>query len=323
VVLGIGLVTFDARPMTVVPTDSLNVDVMSMSEFSQLTRGQKTAPKAEKPRQVTEKVGESKPPEQEAKKVAEKPPVDAAAPPPPTPKADTPPEPEKKAEAKPEPKPEPKKPEPKPEPKKAEPKPEIKPDAEALEKLITRTEPKKPEPKPEPPKKVAEQKPPPKPQERPKPAPQQQATPPDPNSRFDPSRIAALLDKRESTRRAATGAEVSRTASLGAVTGTASQLSQTEIDALRGQIQRCWNPPVGVSDARDLIVRVRLTLNQDGSLAGQPMVTDHSGAGNFQIAAEAAMRAIRRCAPYTLPAAKYEAWRDVEVTFDPRDMFRG
>ena len=171
---------------------------------------------------------------------------------------------------------------------------------------------------------MAEQKPTPKPPERPKQAaPQQQAAPPDPNSRFDPTRIAALLDKRKSTRQAATGAELSRTASLGAVTGAAAQLSQTEIDALRGQIQRCWNPPVGTSDARDLIVRVRLTLNQDGSLAGQPMVTDRGGGSTYQIAAEAAMRAIRRCAPYTLPAAKYEAWRDVEVTFDPRDMFRG
>jgi colicin import membrane protein len=31
-----------------------------------------------------------------------------------------------------------------------------------------------------------------------------------------------------------------------------------------------------------------------------------------------------RCAPYTfLPIAKYDAWKDVEVTFDPRDMYRG
>lgn len=43
----------------------------------------------------------------------------------------------------------------------------------------------------------------------------------------------------------------------------------------------------------------------------------------FRIAAESAMRAIRRCQPYHLPLSKYEVWRDVEVTFDPRDMFRG
>ncbi|KAA5596283.1 cell envelope integrity protein TolA [Blastochloris sulfoviridis] len=148
-------------------------------------------------------------------------------------------------------------------------------------------------------------------------------TPPDPNSKFDTSKIAALLDKRAPQRAAASGAEVSHTASLGSVTGQAQQLSQTEIDALRAQIQRCWNPQVGAAEARDLIVRVRIALNQDGSLAGQPMLVDHGGGAYFQVAAESAMRAIRRCAPYTLPVAKYEAWRDVEVTFDPRDMFRG
>ena len=44
----------------------------------------------------------------------------------------------------------------------------------------------------------------------------------------------------------------------------------------------------------------------------------------FQVAAESALRAVRNCAPYTfLPVAKYDAWKDVIVDFDPRDMFRG
>jgi hypothetical protein len=42
------------------------------------------------------------------------------------------------------------------------------------------------------------------------------------------------------------------------------------------------------------------------------------------VAAESAMSAVKKCAPYSfMPVAKYEAWKDVEVTFDPRDMFRG
>jgi colicin import membrane protein len=36
------------------------------------------------------------------------------------------------------------------------------------------------------------------------------------------------------------------------------------------------------------------------------------------------LRAVRRCAPYSfMPITKYDVWKDVEVTFDPRDMFRG
>ena len=63
-------------------------------------------------------------------------------------------------------------------------------------------------------------------------------------------------------------------------------------------------------------------LNQDGSLSGEPSVVN-SGDGFFQVAAESAMRAIRRCQPYKMPIAKYDVWKDVEVTFDPREMFRG
>jgi colicin import membrane protein len=44
----------------------------------------------------------------------------------------------------------------------------------------------------------------------------------------------------------------------------------------------------------------------------------------FQVASESAVRAIRKCAPFSfLPPAKYEAWKDVEVNFDPREMFGG
>jgi hypothetical protein len=35
------------------------------------------------------------------------------------------------------------------------------------------------------------------------------------------------------------------------------------------------------------------------------------------------VRAVRRCAPYNLPAEKYDSWREINVTFDPREMFGG
>jgi len=41
----------------------------------------------------------------------------------------------------------------------------------------------------------------------------------------------------------------------------------------------------------------------------------------FQAAAESAVRAVTRCAPFSfLPAAKYAAWREVEVVFDPHTL---
>src|SRR6185312_1284809 len=38
-------------------------------------------------------------------------------------------------------------------------------------------------------------------------------------------------------------------------------------DALRSQIYRCWSPPTGAPDARDLVVDYDLSLNPDGTVA--------------------------------------------------------
>ena len=38
-------------------------------------------------------------------------------------------------------------------------------------------------------------------------------------------------------------------------------------------------------------------------------------------AADAARRAVIRCAPFNAPADKYEAWADVQFNFDPSQMF--
>jgi colicin import membrane protein len=140
---------------------------------------------------------------------------------------------------------------------------------------------------------------------------------------FNPDKIAALLDKREPERRQATGEMVSPTASLGTSSGNAPRLTQSEIDALRAQIQACWNPPIGAENAQQLIVRLRIQFRSDGTLSREPELLNRGASTYFQVAAESAMRAVRRCQPYTLPAAKYDIWKDVEVTFDPRDMFGG
>jgi colicin import membrane protein len=193
------------------------------------------------------------------------------------------------------------------------------PEAEALQKndKPKKEEAKKVEPKPMPPKRPER-----KVVKRPEPKPEPKHEPEQP--KFDASRIAALLDKREPRRLAAAGDTINHTPTLGTATGQASKLSQNEIDALRARIQQCWNPPAGMADARDIIVQVRILFRPDGSLAAEPRLIGSGGGSQQQIAAESALRAIRRCAPYSfMPAAKYDAWKDVEVTFDPRDLFRG
>ena len=292
-------ISFATKPLVAPPVESMPVDIISATEFSEMMAGSKTAPKKEAPKKLVEKKAEPKPVENHEAKVSEKPEIVAAS----------------AAAAEPTPQ-ETKVPPPKPAPREAKPEPKLekKPDAEALKKdekkEPKKEEAKKEEPKPAPPKKL-----------EPKP----KAAEPKPDQpKFDANRIAALLDKRQPQRFAAAGDAINPTPTLGTTTGNAPRLSQNEIDALRARIQQCWNPPAGQAEAKDLIVQVRIQFNQDGSLAAEPRLLSRSAGTYQQVAAESALRAIRRCAPYSfLPVAKYELWKDVEVTFDPRDLFRG
>lgn len=141
------------------------------------------------------------------------------------------------------------------------------------------------------------------------------------DSEFDSNEVAALLNRQDP---AGGGARRSdREAALGTRTSTTGQeLSQSEMDALRGQIQRCWQIVPGMADGADVRVQVTMRLNRAGEIDGQPSVEASGGSAQTRrVLAGGARRAVLRCAPYTLPAEKYETWADVIVNFDPSKMF--
>lgn len=156
--------------------------------------------------------------------------------------------------------------------------------------------------------------------------------------KFDPNKIASLLaseksssssdtalkDVREAGRKERAAREAAPETTAGTSRGTATKLSMSErtgIDnAVREQVSQCWSPPIGGVAGESMIVRVKFTLNSDGSLSGQPSV-DSMGAS--RAAADAALRAVRRCSPLKLPAEAYDYWRSVDIRFDPKDMMGG
>ncbi|HWV42191.1 protein TolA [Pseudorhodoplanes sp.] len=289
------LLTFTTSPLESMPSDSLPVDIISPTEFSQLTAGSKTAKAQEAPKPLVEKQGEKKLVEDHTAKVTEKKEINA------TKNEQTPPKPVEKTEAKPEPKPEPPKPaekaEAKPEPK---PEPKTDPIAEALKKDDAK---KKEEPKqaqkavPTPPK---------------KPAPKKQPE-------FNPQRIAALLDKRDPTRQAATGDTINRTASLGVPSGSAATLSQNELDALRARLRQNWSVPPA---AEKIVIRMVIRLNPDGRLAGPPQVLTRGSGAAFEAFRDSAVRAVMVSQPFNmLRRETYDVWREIDIDFDERTMF--
>jgi hypothetical protein len=107
-------------------------------------------------------------------------------------------------------------------------------------------------------------------------------------------------------------------------TANSSYLAQSWIGAFRERVETCWDLPTGSLDVADVVVNVHVQFNRDGSLAAEPVVVNSSSNPNFRVAAEASVRAIRRCAPYAfLPQSQYNVWQDFEVVFVPREMFRG
>jgi outer membrane biosynthesis protein TonB len=141
---------------------------------------------------------------------------------------------------------------------------------------------------------------------------------------FNPSQIAALLDKRTPQRQAATGDAINNTASLGLPSASSARLSQSEIDALRERLAQLWNPPAGAKNPEELVVRVRIQLTRDGRLIGGPQVLTSGSSVLFQTARESAIRALFRGQPFDmLRPETYEQWKDIEINFDPREMMRG
>ena len=134
---------------------------------------------------------------------------------------------------------------------------------------------------------------------------------------------AALKDVREPQRQAAAGNELNPNAALGRAKGLAAQLSQSEIDALRERIKQCWQPPLGAEDAQDLKIVFHVMFNQNGTVLRGPDVVEGAPSSLGPIFAESARRAILQCQPYTmLHREHYAQWRDMEMEFSLRDMFR-
>ncbi|MFN3077672.1 MAG: cell envelope integrity protein TolA, partial [Alphaproteobacteria bacterium] len=86
--------------------------------------------------------------------------------------------------------------------------------------------------------------------------------------------------------------------------------------------QRNWNIPAGARDAEHLIVRIRVTLAQDGRVLDAKLLEDSSLSSNpfYRAAADSARRAVYVSSPLKVPPTKYERWKEVTLNFDPKEM---
>lgn len=298
----------DADALSAKPMEMFPVELVTIGEVTDISKGAPTAPVEPEPKPELETVDTETPADTAGETDTsaddpaerENPSSAESAAPLPSEQAEAPAEEaaEPEAESEPEPEPAPQQeaqPEPEPEP---QPEPEQQAEAEPTPttNVVPRSKPTPPPRRPQPTQSAASQS----------------------NESFDADRISALLNKVEPSGGGSGASQASAGIRSG---GTNAAMTMTELDALRAQIQRCWNPPIGAQGAEDLIVTIQMSLNENGTVSGSPTVTNSGSNPFFQAAADSARRAVLRCQPYNLPPEKYDTWREVRVTFDPRDLF--
>lgn len=140
-------------------------------------------------------------------------------------------------------------------------------------------------------------------------------------SAFDSDQIASLLNRADSEGGGALSSQ--KKAGLGANNAkSGSTLSQSEMDALRAQIQDKWNIIPGLADGGEIRITISMQLDRSGQIIGQPDVTATGGSvATRQTLARSAKRAVLQAQPYQLPIEKYETWSNVIVNFDPSELF--
>jgi outer membrane biosynthesis protein TonB len=294
VVLGWVMVSFSTKALEMKPEDSVSVDVISPDQLAKVMAGMKTG-KKENPKPQVDKIAEAKPVDEAVGKITEKAPVVTETAPAPQPKVE-----EKPVEKKPDP------------PKVVE-KPREEPKQESVEK---KPDPVKPDPIAEAIKKE-EKKPPPKPVQAAKPP-----EPPKPKVErtFDQSKIAALLDKRDPSRQAATGETLNSNAALGLAKGAAANNSATWGSMFKEQVLRCWKKPYGGLEAARFEVEFNIKLKRDGSLEAMPVAVSSASTPYQRVFMESGLRAIIECAPYRLPPGFFAEWQAFIPVFDNRDL---
>ena len=106
-----------------------------------------------------------------------------------------------------------------------------------------------------------------------------------------------------------------------------SPMTVSELDAIRRQIEACWNVPAGARDAENLVVDIRVVMNPDGTVRHASVVDRDRMARDsfFRATVESALRAVfnPRCNPLKLPPKKYKHWQTFTLSFNPKEMISG
>jgi len=193
---------------------------------------------------------------------------------------------------------------------------------------LAQTEPPKPEPpKPPPPKAEAPPPPPPPPAAKPQakaevPPPTPKPPQPAPKKPADTSFDQLLKNLANRTPTPQQQPQGPAQKSSQPLAPLAAQLSTSEVDVVRQQLEKCWNMPTGARDAENLRPEFQVWMNPDGTVRQAQLLNPNPSDPFFQAAADSANRALHNptCQPLKFAPEKYDQWQTFTIKFDPKDL---
>jgi len=95
--------------------------------------------------------------------------------------------------------------------------------------------------------------------------------------------------------------------------------AQAAAAAIGARIGACWKGP---NTPTAPAVLLKLTLAQDGSVGAVETIEKKrfSAEPAYRASATAATRAVLQCAPFSLPAADFAAWKSLALKLTPRNV---
>jgi outer membrane biosynthesis protein TonB len=92
------------------------------------------------------------------------------------------------------------------------------------------------------------------------------------------------------------------------------------VKEFKEQVRRCFKLPTGLAAGQQLRMVIRIALAPSGALAGEPEMVAAKMSPLGPALRDSAVSAVRQCAPYKLPADKYQDWKVLDIDFSPDQM---
>jgi outer membrane biosynthesis protein TonB len=92
------------------------------------------------------------------------------------------------------------------------------------------------------------------------------------------------------------------------------------VKEFKTQVRRCLKLPSGITPDQRIKMVIRVALTRNGTLAREPEVLDAANPTVGFPLLQSVRLALTQCAPYRLPADKYDDWKVLDIDFSPDQM---